>query len=263
MLLHPNSGKLVQGKVDKDLRIDTLLPSSIERFPWAGHLGLRMLPQVVEEIDSAATTLVFTNTRSQSEIWYQAILGARPDWAGLIALHHGSLSREVRDWVEMGLKQGALKTVVCTSSLDLGVDFLPVERVLQIGSPKGVARLMQRVFQEHRYFETPFTVNNRPGGGGTIAPHLAQRRGHVGLRAVVLKLPGQTRIVRIDAHAQRRAPLPHPTHQPISKMPAQRPTPDRRVPRDSVAGPCRTRESAARSNTWGGTSSSIKPTSRA
>ncbi len=144
VLLHPNSGKLVQGKVDKDLRVDTLLPASIERFPWAGHLGLRMLSQVVEQIDSAATTLVFTNTRSQSEIWYQAILGARPDWAGLIALHHGSLAREVRDWVEQGLKQGALKAVVCTSSLDLGVDFLPVERVLQIGSPKGVARLMQR-----------------------------------------------------------------------------------------------------------------------
>ncbi len=144
VLLHPGRGKLVQGRVDKDLRVDTLLPPSIERFPWAGHLGLRMLPQVVEQIDSSATTLVFTNTRSQSEIWYQAILGARPDWAGLIALHHGSLAREVRDWVELGLKQGALKAVVCTSSLDLGVDFLPVERVLQIGSPKGVARLMQR-----------------------------------------------------------------------------------------------------------------------
>ncbi len=144
VLLHPGDGKLVQGKVDKDLRVDTLLPPSIERFPWAGHLGLRMLPQVVEQIDSAATTLVFTNTRSQSEVWYQALLEARPDWAGLIALHHGSLAREVRDWVELGLKQGALKAVVCTSSLDLGVDFLPVERVLQIGSPKGVARLMQR-----------------------------------------------------------------------------------------------------------------------
>jgi len=144
VLLHPGGGRLVQGRVVKDLRVDTLLPPSIERFPWAGHLGLRMLPQVVEQIDSAATTLVFTNTRSQSEIWYQAILGARPDWAGLIALHHGSLAREVRDWVEQGLKQGALKAVVCTSSLDLGVDFLPVERVLQIGSPKGVARLMQR-----------------------------------------------------------------------------------------------------------------------
>ncbi len=144
VLLHPGAGRLVQGRIDKQLRVDTLLPPSIERFPWAGHLGLRMLPQVVEEIESAATTLVFTNTRSQSELWYQALLEARPDWAGLIALHHGSLAREVRDWVELGLKQGALKAVVCTSSLDLGVDFLPVERVLQIGSPKGVARLMQR-----------------------------------------------------------------------------------------------------------------------
>ena len=144
VLLHPGRGQLVQGRIDKALEVDTLLPESIERFPWAGHLGLRMLPQVVAEIDSAATSLVFTNTRSQSERWYQAILEARPDWAGLIALHHGSLAREVRDWVEQGLKQGALKAVVCTSSLDLGVDFLPVERVLQIGSPKGVARLMQR-----------------------------------------------------------------------------------------------------------------------
>ena len=144
VLLHPGRGRLVQGRIDKALRVDSLLPPSIERFPWAGHLGLRMLPRVVEEIESASTSLVFTNTRSQSELWYQAILDARPDWAGLIALHHGSLAREVRDWVELGLKQGALKAVVCTSSLDLGVDFLPVERVLQIGSPKGVARLMQR-----------------------------------------------------------------------------------------------------------------------
>ena len=135
---------LVQGKIAKDLLIDTLLPPGIERFPWAGHLGLRMLPQVVEQVESSASSLIFTNTRSQCEIWYQALLEARPDWAGLIALHHGSLDRHVREWVELGLKEGRLKAVVCTSSLDLGVDFLPVERVLQIGSPKGVARLMQR-----------------------------------------------------------------------------------------------------------------------
>lgn len=138
------AGRLVQGKLAKDLRIDSLLPPGLERFPWAGHLGLRMLPQVVEELDASSTALVFTNTRSQAETWYQALLEARPDWAGLLALHHGSLSREVRDWVELALKEGRLKAVVCTSSLDLGVDFLPVERVLQIGSPKGVARLMQR-----------------------------------------------------------------------------------------------------------------------
>ncbi len=135
---------LVQGKLAKNLIIDTLLPPGIERFPWAGHLGLRMLPQVVEEIASSPNSLIFTNTRSQCEIWYQALLEARPDWAGLIALHHGSLDRNVREWVEINLKEGTLKAVVCTSSLDLGVDFLPVERVLQIGSPKGVARLMQR-----------------------------------------------------------------------------------------------------------------------
>ncbi|MCD5987840.1 ligase-associated DNA damage response DEXH box helicase [Pseudomonas sp. CDFA 553] len=137
-------GISVQGKITKELRVDTLLPPSIERFPWAGHMGLRMLPQVLAEVDSSASCLVFTNTRAQSEVWYQALLEARPDWAGLIALHHGSLAREVRDWVERALKEGHLKAVVCTSSLDLGVDFLPVERVLQIGSPKGVARLMQR-----------------------------------------------------------------------------------------------------------------------
>ena len=137
-------GQLVEGETARNLRIDTMLPSSIERFPWAGHLGLRMLPQVVDAIASTTTCLVFTNTRSQCEIWYQALLEARPDWAGMIALHHGSLDRKVRAWVELALKHGRLKAVVCTSSLDLGVDFLPVERVLQIGSPKGVARMMQR-----------------------------------------------------------------------------------------------------------------------
>ncbi|MFM1855486.1 MAG: hypothetical protein RLZ83_795, partial [Pseudomonadota bacterium] len=99
---------------------------------------------VVREIDAASTTLVFTNVRSQAEIWYQWLLQERPDWAGLVALHHGSLDPEVRAWVEAGLKAGTLKAVVATSSLDLGVDFLPVERVLQIGSAKGVARLLQR-----------------------------------------------------------------------------------------------------------------------
>ena len=140
----PTPGTLVQGQTPKKLIIDSLLPTEISRFPWSGHLGLRMLPQVIDEISGSSTTLVFTNTRSQAEIWYQALLQARPDWAGVIALHHGSLDRGVREWVEAGLKNGELRAVVCTSSLDLGVDFLPVERVLQIGSPKGVARLLQR-----------------------------------------------------------------------------------------------------------------------
>ena len=135
---------LVQGRIDKSLQVDVMLPAKVERFAWAGHMGLALLPQVVQSIEASASTLVFTNTRSQAERWYQALLEARPDWAGTIALHHGSLAREVREWVEQGLKAGQLKAVVCTSSLDLGVDFLPVEQVLQIGSAKGVGRLVQR-----------------------------------------------------------------------------------------------------------------------
>ena len=137
-------GRRVQGRVDKDLVIDTLLPAEPGRFSWGGHLGAQMQQPVVDEIERSTTTLVFTNTRSQAEIWYQLLLEAKPEWAGIVALHHGSLDKGVREWVELGLKEGRLKAVVATSSLDLGVDFLPVERVLQIGSAKGVARLLQR-----------------------------------------------------------------------------------------------------------------------
>lgn len=135
---------LIQGRVDKSLVIDTLLPEAESRLSWAGRLGAPMVAQLAQELDQAGTALVFTNTRSQAEIWYQLLLEARPDWAGLVALHHGSLDADVRAWVEAGLKAGQLKAVVATSSLDLGVDFLPVERVIQVGSAKGVARLLQR-----------------------------------------------------------------------------------------------------------------------
>jgi ATP-dependent Lhr-like helicase len=141
---HVGPARIVQGQTAKTITIETARPATLERFPWAGHIGLKLLPQVVRAIDGARSTLVFTNVRSQTEIWYQALLDARPDWAGRIALHHGSLEREVRDWVEEGLRHERLKAVVCTSSLDLGVDFAPVDQVLQIGSPKGVARLLQR-----------------------------------------------------------------------------------------------------------------------
>ena len=141
--LAPNA-VCVRGAQEKTLEIDTLLPPRVERFAWAGHMGLSMLPAVVKRLDGAASSLVFTNTRSQAERWFQALLDARPDWAGLIALHHGSLDADARRWVEGAMKTGQLKAVVCTASLDLGVDFLPVEQVLQIGSAKGVARLMQR-----------------------------------------------------------------------------------------------------------------------
>ncbi|MBW8898367.1 MAG: ligase-associated DNA damage response DEXH box helicase [Massilia sp.] len=144
LLGEPSAGILVEGDLKKQIVVDCLVPESVARFPWAGHLGLQMLQPVIDEIEHHEATLVFTNTRSQSELWYQNLIEARPDWAGLVALHHGSLDREVREWVETGLKRGDLKAVVCTASLDLGVDFLPVERVLQVGSAKGIARLLQR-----------------------------------------------------------------------------------------------------------------------
>ena len=137
-------GALIQGRVDKTIQIDTLLPSNPGRFSWGGHLGQQMKLPVVAEIERSGATLVFVNVRSQAEAWYQLLLAEKPEWAGVVALHHGSLDKAVREWVEMGLKEGRLKAVVATSSLDLGVDFLPVERVLQIGSAKGVARLLQR-----------------------------------------------------------------------------------------------------------------------
>ncbi len=136
--------RIIRGVEPKQVVIDALIPPSIERFPWAGHLGTQMLPQLLAAIEEGDSAIVFTNTRSQTEIWYQAILAARPEWAGSIALHHGSLDRQRRDWVEQGLRTGTLRAVVATSSLDLGVDFTPVDRVLQVGSPKGVARLLQR-----------------------------------------------------------------------------------------------------------------------
>jgi ATP-dependent Lhr-like helicase len=129
---------------DKTIEIQSILPETIERFPWAGHLGLKMVNDVVKQIESARTTLVFTNTRSQSELWFRALLQARPDWIGQIGLHHGSIDRNIRHAVEDLLRQNKMKAAVCTSSLDLGVDFWPVDQVIQIGSPKSVARAMQR-----------------------------------------------------------------------------------------------------------------------
>ena len=136
--------RIIQGYKRKKIKLWSILPDAIDRFPWSGHIGTRMLAEVAQTIDQATTSLVFANTRSQTEIWYQKLLAHRPDWAGRIALHHGSLDISVRKWVEDGLRAGMLKTVVCTSSLDLGVDFTAVDLVVQIGSPKGAARLLQR-----------------------------------------------------------------------------------------------------------------------
>jgi len=136
--------RLITAAATKPLRIETVIPSDVTRFPWSGHLGLNLLPEVVELVEGARSSLIFCNTRSQVELWFKAIMAARPDWLGRVSLHHGSVDREIREKVERALREGRAKCVVCTSSLDLGVDFSPVELVFQVGSPKGVARLLQR-----------------------------------------------------------------------------------------------------------------------
>ncbi len=134
----------VKADVEKKLVVKSVLPDDVEAFPWSGHLGTKLLHKVIPVLEESRSTLIFTNTRSQSEVWFQQLLEAKPGWAGKMALHHGSLSAKIRNWVEQSLHEGSLKAVVCTSSLDLGVDFAPVETVVQVGSPKGVARFMQR-----------------------------------------------------------------------------------------------------------------------
>jgi ATP-dependent Lhr-like helicase len=140
----PEQIRMVRANISKKLVIESVIPENIENYSWAGHIGVKLLPQVMEIVAKSKTTLIFTNTRSQAEIWYHAIIDNYPEYAGIMAMHHGSLDNELRNWVEQALHAEALKVVVCTSSLDLGVDFRPVDTVVQVGSPKGVARFMQR-----------------------------------------------------------------------------------------------------------------------
>ncbi|KFE64340.1 ligase-associated DNA damage response DEXH box helicase [Hyalangium minutum] len=146
---------LLSADLERPVEVSTLLPDNVDSFPWAGHLGFSMLEKVGAWLDPARSTLLFTNTRSQAERWYEGLRFARPEWEKWIALHHGSIDREERERVERGLKDGSVRIVVCTSSLDLGVDFGPVERVVQVGSPKGIARSLQRAGRSgHRPGET-------------------------------------------------------------------------------------------------------------
>ncbi len=141
---YPGKKVMIRTELQKRIEIETIMPDVLEKYPWGGHLGIKMIDKVLPIIHASNSTLLFTNTRSQCEIWYQRLLERDPSLAGIIALHHGSLGEELRQWVENALHDGILKVVVCTSSLDLGVDFRPVDTVIQVGSPKGVARFMQR-----------------------------------------------------------------------------------------------------------------------
>lgn len=157
-----NKATLIKAEIERPVLLRSLVPEQVDAFPWAGHLGLGMRDKLVADLDIERSTLIFTNTRYQAEKWFQEILDARPEWAGLIALHHGSLDIRVREFVEAGIKSGALKLVVCTSSLDLGVDFPQVERVYQIGSPKGIARTMQRAGRARHRLGEPCEITCVP-----------------------------------------------------------------------------------------------------
>ncbi|MGJ3235888.1 ligase-associated DNA damage response DEXH box helicase [Marivirga sp.] len=148
-------GKFISANFDKEIKIESILPDEVEKYPWAGHLGIKLIDKVLPIINQNKTTLIFTNTRSQTEIWYQQLLNKEPELAGAIAMHHGSLNNHIRTWVEEALHNGRIKVVVCTSSLDLGVDFRPVDTIIQVGGPKGVARFAQRAGRSgHRPGET-------------------------------------------------------------------------------------------------------------
>ncbi|OBU52006.1 ligase-associated DNA damage response DEXH box helicase, partial [Stenotrophomonas maltophilia] len=149
---------IVQGVRPRAVSVRSVLPDPGEHFPWAGHLGLAQLPRVLDALMQARSSLLFTNTRAQAELWHQALAAVWPEEPDTLALHHGSLDPVLRQQVEDGLRAGALRCVVATSSLDLGVDFPEVEQVLQLGSPKGVARLRQRAGR----------ARHRPGASGSI-----------------------------------------------------------------------------------------------
>ena len=155
LLPHANRKTKVTSKEKKNIDIIPVYPDEVEVLPWAGHLGGKLVDKVIPLILESKSTLIFTNTRNQSEMWYQLLLNAYPDFAGQLALHHGSIDFALRQWIEEALSDGQLKAVVCTSSLDLGVDFKPVDTVIQIGSSKGIARFLQRAGRSgHSPYET-------------------------------------------------------------------------------------------------------------
>jgi ATP-dependent helicase Lhr and Lhr-like helicase len=135
---------VITSKIKKEVIVESVLPDTIESLPWAGYLGINLIDKVMPIVFKSKTTLLFTNTRSQTEIWYRFVIEKYPELTGLVALHHGSLDPGIRGWVEENLHAEKLRLVICTSSLDLGVDFRPVDTVIQVGSPKSIARFLQR-----------------------------------------------------------------------------------------------------------------------
>ncbi len=167
----------VNAEIKKKIEVESILPKNMERFPWRGHLGIHLLSHVLEIVKKNKTTLIFTNTRAQCEIWYHHLLDGNPELAGDIAMHHGSIDKKIRLWVEDALRKENLKVVVCTSSLDLGVDFSPVENCIQIGSPKGVGRFIQRAGRSGHQPKAKSKIYFLPTHAMELIESLALQRG--------------------------------------------------------------------------------------
>jgi ATP-dependent Lhr-like helicase len=135
--------ELVHGEPGADPVVDILLPRE-ERIPWSGHAATWAIPQLIEQIRAHRTTLVFTNTRFLAEYIFQELWNAN-DGNLPIGIHHGSLSKEARAKVEGAMAEGKLRALVCTASLDLGIDWGDIDLVVQMGAPKGSSRLLQRI----------------------------------------------------------------------------------------------------------------------
>jgi len=143
---------IVIGKPGAKPKISIL--SSESYVPWAGHLARHTMPEILAAIKQAVTTLVFVNTRSQAERTFQELWRINDDNLA-IALHHGSLAPEQRRKVESAMTRGALRAVVCTSTLDLGIDWGAVDQVICVGAPKGAARLVQRIGRANHRLDDP------------------------------------------------------------------------------------------------------------
>ena len=144
--------RLVEAQAGAAPEVDMLLPPG--SIPWSGHMGLKAAEAVLERIKSAAMTIVFVNTRAQAELMFQAIWKHNKENLP-IALHHGSLDIAQRRKVEAAMAEGRLRAVIATSSLDLGIDWGGVDQVLQVGAPKGVSRLLQRIGRANHRLDEP------------------------------------------------------------------------------------------------------------
>ena len=156
-----DSVELVQGEEGAAPQVDILLPQE-ERVPWGGHAGRWAIPQLYEEIRRNRTTLVFTNTRFLAEFTFQLLWDVNEDNLP-IGIHHGSLAKEARRKVEGAMARGELRALVCTASLDLGVDWGDIDCVIQMGAPKGSSRLLQRIGRANHRLDQPSKAILVPG----------------------------------------------------------------------------------------------------